>query len=266
MQEIVTPNTVAAILAADMLRKLLGPTAAYLGEDMKGLVERKRENIARVFSNAKNKLGPRLNSPGTVPPRVLKAVVNEGAYTEDSVAAEYLGGVLASSKTEMSRDDRGTRLIRIVENLSTYQIRTHYLIYSTIAHVFSGSEINMGLASARKQMTTFIPLEAYAGAMEFNQHELSVRQLQPHIWGGLASEDLIEKKWLYGTKDQLKKFGKDTPGAGVIWCPSALGTELFLWAFGHGDKSLDYLLADNLETQIPDLTKHLSGSIALEPA
>ena len=137
MQELIVPGVIAAYLTKDMLQKILGPTAEYLGEELEKWAKSRIKNVQKILLNAKKKLGPRLDSPGRVSPKVLKAVINEGSYAEDPIAVEYFGGVLASSKTEFDRDDRGARLVKIVDNLSAYQIRTHYLVYSTMAHIFS---------------------------------------------------------------------------------------------------------------------------------
>ena len=63
--DIPDPTTIAAVyLAQDMLRKILGPTADYLGDDFKErLVERRKNTVAEILSNAEKKLGPRLDSP-----------------------------------------------------------------------------------------------------------------------------------------------------------------------------------------------------------
>ena len=133
------------------------------------LTRRRVENIERIFSNASAKLGDQLNTPGQVPPRVLKTVMNDGSYCEDPVAVEYLGGVLASSRTEHGRDDRGARVAKVVDNLSTYQIRTHYLLYASIAKVFSGSRNRFATDQDREKMRIFLPIEGYATSMEFSR-------------------------------------------------------------------------------------------------
>jgi hypothetical protein len=59
----------------DLLGKLLGPAADYIGGEIKGFVEKCNINIDNIFSKATNKLGPKLNDPGVVNPRVLKHVL-----------------------------------------------------------------------------------------------------------------------------------------------------------------------------------------------
>ena len=254
-------GAIAAYLGKDGIARLLGPTADYLGGELKSFAQRRVENVREIFLNATGKLGNRLDSPGQVPPKVLKAVMNEGSYSEDPVALEYFGGVLASSRTEIGRDDRGARLVKIVDNLSAYQIRTHYLLYSTIAHLFSNTGKQFGLSSNRAEMEVFLPFKGYADSMGFTQAEWDNPQILAHIWHGLFSDNLIENRWRFGNKESLQKIAKGVPDDGIICQPSASGSELFLWAFGHGDKPLDYVLSGKLNAEIENLPNHVPGAV-----
>ena len=66
------------------------------------------------------KLGDKLDRPGQVPPKALKTIVNAGSYFDDAIAVEYIGGVLASSRTEVGRDDRGSRIAKMIDSLSVF--------------------------------------------------------------------------------------------------------------------------------------------------
>jgi hypothetical protein len=143
-------GAVAAYLTKDGIAKLLGPTAEYLGDGLRDFTKRRAENISRIFQKASEKLGNRIETPGEVPPRVLKAVLNEGSFCDDELAAEYFGGVLASSRTEQGRDDRGARIAKILDGLSTYQIRAHYLIYATIKQTFAAANLPFNMEGRPK--------------------------------------------------------------------------------------------------------------------
>lgn len=234
-------GAIAAYLGKDGLEKLLGPTAEYLGAGLRDLTQRRIENIGRIFRNAQEKLGSKADKPGEVPPRVLKAVLDEGSFCNDELAAEYLGGVLASSRTEKGRDDRGAHIAKILSGLSTYQIRSHYLIYSTIKTLFAKSGYMMNM-NDRAKMQIYMPLGAYADAMDLSEEE--GRQFEPilsHTFFGLHAEDLIEGHWQYGSKEHLVKMYAKAEDGGIVCQPSAMGGELFLWAFGHADKPLSYI-------------------------
>ena len=116
----------AAIGSKELVIKLLGPTADYIGTGLQAWTERRVNNVGRIFDIAVQRLGDKLNTEGRVHPKVLKEILSEGSFCDDQLAAEYFGGLLASSRTGISRDDRGAYFVSLVANLSTYQVRAHY--------------------------------------------------------------------------------------------------------------------------------------------
>ena len=245
----------------DVVNKILGPTAEYLGQQLKEYAQKRLENTGKIFSNAEKKLGDKLDRPGQVPPKILKTIINEGSYADDAVATEYFGGVLASSRTEVGRDDRGARLAKMIDNLSAYQLRSHYLIYSTISELFSNSGNSFHLLENRMKMQLFIPAQDYVRAMAFTQQEWDNPQILGHTFHGLSTEELIIRMQ-YGNQEFLKKTFNDVPSDGVICTPTALGAELLLWAFGHGDKNLDFLLTDDFSPEIEGIPKSVPNALA----
>ena len=256
---------ITAYLTKDGITKLLGPTAEYLGEGLKDLTRRRVESIGKIFSNASRKLGNQLDVPGQVPPRILRTVMNEASYSEDSLVLEYFGGVLASSRTEIGRDDRGTRLMKVVDNLSAYQIRTHYLLYSTIAMLFVNSGRRFGTTQNRRQLGVFLPFEGYFESMMFSQTEWKNPQILHHIWHGLGSDNLIENEWLFGDIEAVREKFPGASEGGIVCYPSAPGAELFLWALGCGDSPLEHMLSGVLDTVVDDLPNVVPGSVPIKP-
>ena len=259
-----TPATSLSGALGDVAKKILGPTAEYLGHELLALTERRIRNRDKIISNAGKKLGNKLDAPGQVPLKVLKTIINEGSYADDTIVVEYFGGVLASSRTEAGRDDRGYRLTKMIDNMSAYQIRSHYLIYSTISELFSNSSNSFKLSESRNKMQLFIPFQDYIKAMEFTQQELNNPQILDHIFNGHAADGLIEGKWQYGPQESLKDMFSGVPSDGFICTPSALGAELLLWAFGHGDKALDFLLTDNFSTDIKGIPKSVPNALSTQ--
>ena len=252
-----------AYVTRDVVSRILGPTADYLGGELKEFTQRRMENVGRIFSNAEDKLGDRLNNPGQVPPKVLKTVINEGSYSDDQIAVEYFGGVLASSRTEVSRDDRGARMAMMIDSLSAYQIRTHYLIYSTISELFSNSANSFSLSEDRDEMQLFMPFQGYAAAMEFTQQEWNNPQILTHIFHGLGVDGLIADSWQFGNRESLNAFVRkgNVPGSGIVCTPSASGIEL-LWACGYGDQELDFSLTSDFSPAIEGIPKSVLNAVA----
>lgn len=239
-------GAVAAYLGKDGLEKILGPTAAYIGEGLRDFTQKRAQAVGNIFKSAQAKLGDKVNKPGEVPPKVLRVVVNEGSYASDPLEVEYFGGILASARTEGGRDDRGARLAKAVDALSTYQLRTHYLIYATVRALFAGRGLPFNM-EGRPKMKIFIPIEDYAIQMAFDEGELQqLNRIIGHVFFGLHADNLIEGMWQYGGKEHMTKVWAAAPTDGIICQPSALGAELFLAAHGCADKPLEHLFSVSL--------------------
>lgn len=256
-------GAIAAYLGKDGLAKLLGPTAEYLGEGLRDFTRRRAENISRIFQKASEKLGDRIEAPGEVPPRVLKVIVDEGSFCDDDLMAEYFGGVLASSRTELGRDDRGARMAKLLDGLSTYQIRTHYLVYGTIKHLFADAKLPFNI-DGRPKMRVFLPFSGYEPAMEFSAAEnQQFGSLLQHIFFGLSAENLIEPSyWRYGPKEKIIDLYTEAQDGGIVCQPSALGAELFLWAFGRSDKEIDYIFDPSFNISVNAVPPYIPGASA----
>ena len=166
---------------------------------------------------------------------MLKGVLEEGPFCDDELGAEYFGGVLASSRTAAGRDDRGACLVGLVGRLSTYQIRSHFIFYSAVHALYQGSTENIGVVGGRHRLRTFIPFGTYLGAMDFDADEnKNVQGILEHAMFGLSREALIEGPFLYGGADGLRQLYQAAEEPGIVFAPSALGVELFLWALGKG--------------------------------
>ena len=251
-----------AYLGKDGISKILGPTAEYLGNELKSFAQKRIGTVGRILSNTEKKLGERVDSPGRIPPKVLKTIINEGSYADDEIAVEYFGGVMASSRTAVDRDDRGARWATTIDDLSVYQIRTHYLLYSTISQLFSNTSNSFDVQNNRRKMELFLPFQYYFIAMEFEQPEWENPQILNHIFHGLSRDGLIGDNWRHGPRSFLERTVTGVPTGGIVCTPSALGAELLLWAFGHGDKQLDFLFSAEFTSEIEGIPRAVSNSIA----
>ncbi len=242
----VDPGTGLAILGGaigskELVLRILGPTADYLGSGLANWTDRAIKNTGRIFENAAQKLGERIDQPGSVPPKVLKGILEEAPFCDDELEAEYFGGVLASSRSQVGRDDRGAAFLGLIGRLSSYQIRAHYFFYETVRVLYEGMVVNLGVGDGRAQLMTFIPVDSYSCAMEFGQGE-PVNSLLPHIMFGLFRETLIEHDFLFGDPGLLKSRFPTADVHGILFTPSVLGAELFLWAHGRGNLEVNEIL------------------------
>ena len=69
-----TPAASLSGALGDVIKKILGPTAEYLGDELKAYAQKRRENAGKIVLNAEKKLGNKINSPGQVPPKVFKTI------------------------------------------------------------------------------------------------------------------------------------------------------------------------------------------------
>ncbi len=238
----------SAIGGKEILLKILGPTADFLGESAKDWSQRSLKNLEGIFSDAKAKLGSSIEQPGAVPPRVLKEILLEGRFLDVELDRKYFGGVLASSRSTVSRDDRGAAWAKIVGGLTSYQIRTHYIVYASIKRLFDGSNYGLQSVSLRKKCAVFIPDYAYQRAMDFGAQE-DQTILQPHSLFGLYEAGLIGPFQAGGPALFQQEYPKvKEPGISIV--PSASGVELFLWACGYGSSQFSAYLDSNTKVDI----------------
>lgn len=254
------PATAIALFgSAQLAVKVLGPTADYLGEGIKDWTELRVQNVRRIFEKAESRIGVNADPGQPVPPKVLKHVIDEGSFSDDVLTAEYLGGVLASSKSGISRDDRGASFAALVTRLSTYQIRTHYILYRVARTLLLGSQENFGLGSTRVEHGRFfLPMETYEQAMNYEEGENPGAIIQHAIWG-LAKDDLIGQSFISaGNKDHLARLVPGVPGPGILFELTAYGMELFVWANGSGRVGLPAFT--DVDADFPDIDEVIVGS------
>ena len=241
-------GTGLAILgSAKVIEKILGPTSDYIGEHLKEWTEKSVTNIANIFKNTEKKLGEKINNEGKVPPKVLKGILFDGAWCEEELQVEYFGGVLASSRSGISRDDRGAYFVSLISRLSTYQLRTHYLFYHLIKQQFNGEDININDANNWTNLQMFISVNTFYNSMDFTQEEATNwKNILSHAMWGLKKEELLIG-FRYGSKDQLKERFTEAKTDGIICQPTKMGVELFMWAYGHGQENTNDFFKSNLE-------------------
>ncbi|MEG0233177.1 MAG: hypothetical protein RR970_02425 [Hafnia sp.] len=249
--EMVGLGAIAAYLGKDGLAKLLGPTADYLGGELKDFAQKRIENIGNIFVNASGKIPSDKYDSGAVSPKVLRNILNEGSYSSDALGIEYFGGILASSKSEVGRDDRGSRLALKVSSLTSYQLRVHFILYSALISCYQESGVS--LDTDRHQFTTFIALPSFMELMDFNDKELEqVDSIFSHAFSGLVQEGLILERYSYGPKKYLNSIDSRLTDDGVVFVPTIAGIELFLWAFGKGEKNINYILSTEFKPKFTD--------------
>lgn len=227
----------------DLIVRVLGPTADYFGTEIEGFAKKRIKNVKKIFEAADRK-NTITSTSHAVPPRVLQGILNEGSFFDDELGAEYFGGVLSSSKSGISRDDRGANINSVISRLSTYQLRAHYLFCSAFKLNFSGRDINPYDVNKLNDLKIHVDTPSYMAALDLTETEIAnFESINGTILFGLKKEALIADDIIGGSPEHLKKEKNvDVLTHGYVVTPSPLGIELFLWAFGRGTDSLKSFL------------------------
>lgn len=95
--------------------KLLGKTADAISTDLASLYTSGRDKIAQVaIRKVKNPDDGKIANI-----RVARDVFWNGSYSDESICAEYFGGILAASRSSDGKDDTGVFYVDIIKSLSS---------------------------------------------------------------------------------------------------------------------------------------------------
>lgn len=188
-------------------------------------------------------------------PKVLFGALESGSWSNEELSAVYFGGILASSRTTIPRDDRGAAFVELVKGLSVYDMRLHFIVYRAIYELLSGWKLNLGMLPDRSYMRIYFPDAGMHHAMGFEEAEDGGTILS-HSVSTLLARGLLEHYEAVGPAEILRRVWPAAPeGDGFVLGPSAVGVELFLWVHGFGGMPVQAFthprLKLNLEPNIP---------------
>ena len=242
----------------ELLQKVLGPTAEYLGLGIRDWTKKRVDNVATILHKAQTRIddasGESLSS--AVSPQLLRTVLEFGSYTEDALIQEYLAGLLFSARRGRTGDGRSAALGMLLENLSSYEVRFHYLIYHTVRKLYTGTPSNVGLAGVRDQLQTYFAMSVFHSAVlapDGNDSEFLNSIVESSVYG-LLRHGLVSPNLVFGSPQHIKQtcIGGEVPDYGIVLQPSILGIELYLWIGGVGSRTHSSMFL-NKDILIPDL-------------
>ncbi len=225
--------------------------------------ERLRDNLSNVLRHAEVRLRVEGQMDDRdVPLKVIKAVYEAGTVCENELEAEYIGGVLASSRSGLASDDRAAILIALIGRLSLYQIRTHYIFYAAAQQVLANSETSLRYKFDRVSNAQFyLPGRVWGDAMALAKPEAAQwPAIRTHAMHGMRREHLIEQGYTYGSPSVLRRVTetlRSFPEAGFYFIISPLGIELFCSAHGF--------FLDPFETYLSPSSEFAHPEIEIEP-
>ena len=196
------------------LQKVLGPILGEIGGDLKTLYASGRDKITQAAARKVTNLedGAKANL------RVARDVFWNGSYTDESICAEYFGGILAASRSSDGKNDSGVFYVDIIKSLSSGQLKMHYIIYRTLNKELIANDVkkdlNPGQETDLGREQLYIPLNSL-------DDQLKGEDLGA-ILHGLHAQGLI------GTfQTDIHKLGEETGVRYLEACPSPLGVQLF---------------------------------------
>ncbi len=65
-----------------------------------------------------------------------------------------------------------------------------------------------------------------------------------------------------GPQESMAKFYSEAKTEGIVCQPSALGAEIYLWAFGRAEHVLDHMFTNEFEPTIEGLPQIIPGCSA----
>lgn len=250
---------------AEMATKLLGPTLEYFGNGLKGFTEKRITNVKSILAKAAKRFPSEVKQP-LVPtsPNLVKKIFDYGSYAEDELIQEYLAGLLISSRVGLENDDRSSVLANIIENMSVYQIRAHYLIYSLFRKKYLGTQVSLNIQANRANLQFYIPYSIFAKYVFPSEEERQLSNgLVDHAIYGLVRNYLLEQNLVIGSPQHISmELHTEAPNEhGIVIQPSPFGIELFLWISSIG-KTIQMNMLLDPAIEIPDLIDYSSLDMA----
>lgn len=139
-------------------KKLLGKTFDVVSADIAHLYEKGRD---KIIEKASSKIS-NVDDGKSANLRVTRDVFWNGSFTDESICAEYFGGILASSRSDEGKDDTGVYYVDLIKSLSSDQLKLHYLIYHSLNKYFtaetSKSQLNPGQESELAREAVFLSM------------------------------------------------------------------------------------------------------------
>jgi hypothetical protein len=228
------PNSKSMELGTSLWGAVLGPPAKALGLHYEKQVQRwsESEQTKHVLKLAASKSDASI--PGSVAPRVAAAVLDAAQYSDDKFVAEYLSGVLASSRTPGGTDDRGVAWSALVGRLPADALKLHYIIYATLQRKMRGEDADVVTQWCQKYLV--IRYFDMVPVWDFTSQE-GVRRLVDAAYV-LQREGLLDQL-THGGADHLTgypygQYVLPTGGDMLIVTTTVQGIQLFLQGHGYG--------------------------------
>lgn len=241
-----------ALVGGKLALDVLTPSAKLAGKQLKDVAAGGLAHLRRLVTMADRRRRDLRIRAGKISPRVLPVLLGSITAADDEVMQAYFSGVLCSSISWAGRDDRGVGFIRIIEGLSTYALRAHCIVYSSVL-----LQQNYKMADVKKWLirgngvTVAFDERQFRRRMKFMRGE-DAEALLEHAFVSLSSYDLCCEGVRPSLPDPAHRQFRSMH-------LTLRGVELYCWANGFGQKGVAGYFSNRTPT---DETK----AVAIKPA
>jgi hypothetical protein len=145
-----TPEVIGALGGLGVARRVLGPSLDEVGAELRRLTERRLTNVGRVVQIA-NKKSKGQHEDAAPNFRAAELILREAMVADSGIVADYLGGVLASARSDGSDD--AVAWTSLIGRMSSSELLLHYVLYAGIRRSALGhTEINIMDAPGRESL------------------------------------------------------------------------------------------------------------------
>ena len=168
-------------------------------------------------------------------PRVLYDVLEQGSWSDDDVAQDYLAGLLVSSRSPDGKDDSGAYFARIANLLTGPQIRVHAAIYGALAGtMIPGDDLSIATKATDPRLRVIAEPSDVAATLGSEAGYEAWAKIMTSLMG-LYREGLIGDY-------SFNAYATPTAGPEMFAAsPTSLGAHLYLRARGVVDARADAL-------------------------
>ncbi|GAA1681636.1 hypothetical protein GCM10010977_31680 [Citricoccus zhacaiensis] len=211
----------------------LGPSIKAVGSAFGQWTEYRMNNLLRIGERVSERRDSQSGlddgKPRAVHPRLAADLIENSSWIDDELHQEYFAGLIAG---ETGSSDDGLFYSRIVSNLTSSQVRLHFLIYRAYEGSFAfvqSSRFNGGESDLRQLMVR-APKTAFAETMEMDSASGSSWAAAVH---GLEAAGLVT---------EIAPISKGAEIIGAI--PSLLGAIVYHRALSYTPIGVDAIRCD----------------------
>lgn len=199
-----------------------------------------RDRVSGVIDIARVKAGGDELTPGE---RTAWAVFDTAWKNDDSIVADYLGGILAAS----GEDDTGVPIAALIARLSSLDLRLHFALYRTY-QPFISTTVEVQQPEAVTLPDLYVSKADLLDLCGLPHEALGIVRLEQAL-RNLGRERLIgqvlhngfdgspSEPFLFSDAEIRRWFKRDPPSPGVVFAPSSDGMSLLAWGVGLADPS-----------------------------